>query len=164
MSELYSHVRLPDFGPRGEGWVALQIALLLAVVFSGVIGSDYSPSWRFPLVIVGIVVLLAGAGLLLAGARFLGTSLTPLPRPREDATLREEGIYRFVRHPIYGGVILLALGVSLLSSPWALVPAALLVLVLVGKSVREERWLIERYPDYPEYRERVPRRFLPFVW
>ena len=63
-----------------------------------------------------------------------------------------------------GGLMLISLGVSLCSSPWALVPAALLVLVLVGKSTREERWLTERFPEYAAYRERVSNRFLPFVW
>ena len=114
--------------------------------------------------IVGIVVLLAGAGLILVGARSLGPALTPLPRPREAAPLRDGGVYRFVRHPIYGGLLLIALGLSLCSSPWTLAPTALLTLLLMGKSAREERWLTERYPEYPAYRERVPHRFLPFVW
>jgi protein-S-isoprenylcysteine O-methyltransferase Ste14 len=54
-------------------------------------------------------------------------------------------------------------GWALVTSPAALVPAALLAVVLWGKSVREEAWLDERYPGYAGYRRRVPRRFIPFV-
>lgn len=144
--------------------MGLQVALLLVVVFVAVFGPDWSRAWKLPLLVMGVVVLVAGAGLLLTGARSLGSSLTPLPHPLESATLRDGGVYRFVRQPIYGGLLLIALGLSLCFSPWTLVPTAVLALLLVGKSVREERWLIERYPDYPAYRDRVPRRFLPFVW
>lgn len=157
-------MRLPDLGSRGEGWVGLQVALLLAVVAVAAFGPNWPRPWKSPLLIVGVVVLLAGVSLALTGARSLGPALTPLPRPSEAAPLRDGGVYRFVRHPIYGGLLLIALGLSLCFSPWTLVPTAVLALLLVGKSVREERWLIERYPDYPAYRDRVPRRFLPFVW
>lgn len=144
--------------------MGLQVALLPAVVSVAVVGPNWSRAWKLPLMIVGIVVLLAGAVLILVGARSLGTALTPLPHPREVAALRDGGVYRFVRHPIYGGLLLIALGLSLCSSPWTLAPTALLALLLMGKSAREERWLTERYPEYPAYRERVPHRFLPFMW
>ena len=68
-----------------------------------------------------------------------------------------------MRHPIYGGVILLALGWSLASSPVGLIPTALLVALLELKSRREEAWLVERYPEYETYRARTPHRFLPWL-
>jgi protein-S-isoprenylcysteine O-methyltransferase Ste14 len=58
-------------------------------------------------------------------------------------------------------VLLLALGISLLTSPVGLVPTALLMVLFVGKSRREEAWLLDRYEGYAAYRERVRRRFLP---
>ncbi len=114
--------------------------------------------------IAGAAVLLIGLGLMVGGARSLGSALTPLPRPRETGSLRDDGVYGFVRHPIYGGLMLITLGVALGGSPWALPAVGVLVLVLVGKSLREERWLVERYPEYATYRERTRRRFLPFIW
>jgi protein-S-isoprenylcysteine O-methyltransferase Ste14 len=114
--------------------------------------------------IAGAVFLLVGVGLTVGGARSLGSALTPMPRPREAASFRDGGAYGFVRHPIYGGLMLITFGVALGGSPWAMPPAGVLVLVLVGKSLREERWLIERYPEYVTYRERTRRRFLPFIW
>jgi len=112
----------------------------------------------------GIVLMALGAMLALWGSRGLGAALTPLPRPRDDASFRDAGAYRLVRHPIYGGVLLLAVGAALLSSPLALVPAACLGLLFEGKRQREEGWLTERYPEYACYRRRVHRRFVPYVW
>lgn len=154
---------IPDLGSKGEGWVALQISLFAAVLATAVWAPGWPRSWRASLV-AGVILLLAGAVLVFAGARSLGSALTPLPYPREGATLRDDGVYRAVRHPIYGGLMLLSLGVSLCSSPWALMPAALLVLVLVGKTTREEHWLTRWFPEYAAYRGRVPHRFLPFTW
>ncbi|MFM8945017.1 MAG: methyltransferase family protein, partial [Actinomycetota bacterium] len=68
------------------------------------------------------------------------------------------------RHPIYGGVLLLAKGWTLVRGPLALFPLVALGIVLVLKSIREETFLVERYPDYPAYRERVRSRFLPGLW
>jgi hypothetical protein len=52
--------RLPSLGPRGEGWVAIQFALLPVVVGAGYLG----PAWAEP---IRMVTNLAGALLLAAG-------------------------------------------------------------------------------------------------
>ncbi len=72
--------------------------------------------------------------LFLAGVVSLGSSLTPFPKPSERSTLRGRGAYRLVRHPIYGGLLLVALGWSLISSPLALVTTAFLAALLELKS------------------------------
>jgi len=74
-----------------------------------------------------------------------------------------DGAYRLVRHPIYGGLILVALGWSLNSSPLALVLTVTLALVLEAKSRLEESMLALRFPEYGAYRHRVRWRFVPGV-
>lgn len=95
------------------------------------------------------------------GVASLGASLTPYPQPHERATFRADGVYAHVRHPIYGGVLLLALGWSLALSPLALVATGLLWLLLELKARHEESMLFERYPEYEAYALRVRRRFVP---
>lgn len=156
--------RLPDLGSRGGGWLALQLVLFVAVLGTGWRGPPWPSEIRIVTTVAGLAGVLAGAALSLAGSRALGSALTPLPRPRDDATFRDDGVYAFARHPIYGGVLLLALGVSLLTSPLALIPTALLGFLFEGKRRREEAWLVQRYPEYGSYRSRVRRRFWPFLW
>jgi protein-S-isoprenylcysteine O-methyltransferase Ste14 len=81
----------------------------------------------------------------------------------EKATLRTNGVYRFARHPIYGGSLLLALGFALLTSPVALLPAVLLGILFELKSRHEESFLMMRFPAYDSYRRRVRWRFIPGV-
>lgn len=111
-----------------------------------------------------LVLVAAGVLLLGAGTRRLGANLTPLPYPKDGSTFVDRGIYRRVRHPLYGGLMLLAVGWGLRrGGGFALLYAGLLIALLAAKSRVEERWLAARYPGYAAYRTRT-KRFLPFVW
>jgi protein-S-isoprenylcysteine O-methyltransferase Ste14 len=156
--------RLPELGGRGEGWFLLQVVLFGAIAVSGAV----SPSWGGWPAAVGIAIggILIGCGGLLSlrGLLDLRENLTPFPKPLEGARLVESGAYRLVRHPIYGGLILGALGWGLMrASPVTLLGALLLAVFFDLKSRREEIWLSESYPEYPAYRSRT-RRLVPWVY
>lgn len=140
-----------------------QVMLGCLVALFGFVGPDWPASMAGTLTMAGIVVASAGLVLFLAGAVALGRSLTPLPRPKDEASMRERGAYRLVRHPIYGGAILVAVGWSMAGTPLALVPTALLVALLEMKSRRKEAWLVDRYTGYEAYRRRVRWWFVPGI-
>jgi protein-S-isoprenylcysteine O-methyltransferase Ste14 len=102
---------------------------------------------------LGALFMIAGFGLAAAAALELGTNLSPLPRPRRHGVLVRTGVYARARHPIYGGIIIAALG-------WALWRTSGVHLLLAGaaapylyaKTLREEAFLRQRYPDYDAYR------------
>ncbi|MGZ8598930.1 MAG: methyltransferase family protein [Actinomycetota bacterium] len=152
-----------ESGSRGGAWVAGQVAFGLVVVGLGLVGPRWPEDVDATLVVVGVLLVAAGAALLVAGGAFLGSSLTPFPRPKRDASMREIGVYRFVRHPMYGGTLVMALGWSFASRPLALVGAFLLGAFLDRKAAQEERWLLEHYPAYEAYRRRTRWRLVPFV-
>jgi protein-S-isoprenylcysteine O-methyltransferase Ste14 len=140
-----------------RAWVSGQVLLIAFIVIAGIVGPHWSA--RPILVVVGVLVAVAGGFAMLWGGRTLGRSLTPFPSPRGSHL--ERGPYRFVRHPIYGGGIILALGATLASSPWALVPSAALVPFFLVKSRYEERLLAQADPSYGGYLTRVRKRFFP---
>jgi protein-S-isoprenylcysteine O-methyltransferase Ste14 len=144
------------------GWalVGAQFGLLAALIIlppgdlwsrglvTGVLGGG--------LVVAGLLVVV-GAGLR------LGPSLTPLPIPKDDGELITGGLYRFVRHPIYTGVLAMAAGIVVFQASVAhLVGFAVLWGVLTLKALGEERMLSEKYENYREYASRTGR-FLPRV-
>lgn len=156
---------LPSLGPRGEGWVVIQFILLFAIFFAGLAEAPFlGHVWTVESG-VGIVLMLAGGLLAVLGVLHLGRSLTPLPHPRDGAQLVEGGVYRLVRHPIYGGIVIGSLGYGLMMQ--ALVTAVVGSLALLGffrlKSAREEVWLEHRYSGYAAYRART-RRIIPFLY
>ncbi|HJU97164.1 MAG TPA: isoprenylcysteine carboxylmethyltransferase family protein [Jiangellaceae bacterium] len=162
MTEHRMHV--PALGRRGEGWVVIQAILLVIVAVTGLIGARWPQNLQAPALLTAIVSGVAGLWLGWSGVRTLGGSLSPLPKPPGRSELTDSGVYALVRHPIYGGILLLAFAWSLALSPWALVPVGALGVALVLKSRLEERWLTDRHPSYPGYRDRVRRRFVPYLW
>jgi len=117
-----------------------------------------------PVAWAGALLVLAGMLLALAGLAALGRALTPFPRPRDDSTLRQGGIYAWVRHPIYGGIVIAGLGWAIAWLSWAGVAAAIVLFAFFDrKSAFEERLLRERFPEYAGYAQRV-RRLLPGIY
>jgi len=153
-------------GARGEWYVAAQLAFM-GVVFFAPRTLPGLPAWNPSLArifaILGALLMLAGGSLLLAGLIRLGPHLTPLPYPGARARLIQSGPYRFVRHPMYSGGVVLAYGWALLVHGWlTLLYATVLFVFLDIKSAREERWLVEKFADYPEYQRRVGK-LIPFL-
>src|SRR5213593_3730532 len=152
--------RLPELGRRGEGWVVLQLLLGAAIAGSGFVGVYWPGSVESFVGVLGLLLAVVGALLVVLGVLSLGSSFTPLPRPRARTRLRRRGIFRLVRHPVSRGVIWNGVGSSLADAPLGLVPTALLAVLFDLKARREEAWLIERFPEYEAYQAHTPRRFV----
>jgi protein-S-isoprenylcysteine O-methyltransferase Ste14 len=110
--------------------------------------------------LIGGCLALAGAALALAGELSFHRAGTATMPWKPASTLVTEGVYRYVRNPMYVGLALLtaAVGVAL-ASDWTLVmmlPAALVLHFGVVK--REERYLAAKFGEpYRRYLESVPR-------
>jgi protein-S-isoprenylcysteine O-methyltransferase Ste14 len=153
----------PQLGRRGEGWVLLQSIAIAAAAACAALGPRWPHGGEPWLRIAGFVLEAIGVAMFVLSRMTLGRSFTAFPRPRERSTLRSTGIYSFARHPVYGGLIVAGVGLALHRSPLVFAPVAVLACVFWLKSIREEAWLVERYPDYPAYRHATPRRFIPWI-
>jgi protein-S-isoprenylcysteine O-methyltransferase Ste14 len=156
--------RLPSLGPHGEGWVAIQSVLLVVILVSGRLGQPLDGPIRIVIAIAGAVLVACGLGLALQGYMRQGRQFTTLPRPRANARLIDDGPYRLVRHPMYGGIIIASFGWALLTgSGMTLLLAAIALVFFSLKSRREEAWLEQRFPDYDAYRART-KRLIPWIY
>ena len=116
------------------------------------------PWWAWLLFLTGLA-LFAWACMALGGNNF-----TILPDPREGNTLSQQGIYRFLRHPMYTAVLLCGIAVSFGAPSFARwIALGVCAVVLVLKVRYEEGLLTARHPDYPERMHGVAR-LLPGVW
>jgi len=146
---------------RGGGWVAAQFVMLAVVaVVAPATSHDAATGVRIAAALMAAAAIALGCW----AAALLGRSFTPFPRPVAQGRLCREGPYRWMRHPIYAGVLL---GVAAWALWWESIPAALLVPVVFVffalKARAEERWLAAAYPDYPDYARRV-KAIVPFIY
>lgn len=156
---------LPALGRRGGGWVFIQVVLFWVLIAAGVRGQgDVQGSLLVLAVGLGTFLIVLGAVLIFQGIRGLRESVTPMPKPKPDARLVVDGIYAYMRHPIYVGVILVAFGWSVaMDSLYALIVALIYVVFYDLKARREEAWLREQYPGYAAYASHT-KRFVPYVY
>lgn len=151
---------------NGIGFVLVQ-AILLGMLFFGPVrlnASEVCGVQNESLQWLGYAIFIVGSSIAIRAAFHLGKNLTPLPKPKDNAELVQTGLYGWVRHPIYFGVIVLALG-------WGLIQQTLLVWIYVLaliiffdiKSRKEERWLVERFSTYADYQGRV-RKLIPWIY
>lgn len=124
------------------GWllVVIQFVLLVALVLVPRGDTDIAR------VILGAILIATGAAVGgLAGVR-LGSALTPTPVPVPGATLRTDGPYRAVRHPIYSAVLLASIGFAVaFGSVWTWLVVVLLALFFWVKSRWEDALLKEAH-------------------
>ena len=151
-----------SFLQKGGLWIVTQNLLCVAVV---ALGPVFPGQWHsLAGIAVGGVLFVAGGALGIAGVRDLGANRSPYPRPREEARLVTTGVYRWVRHPLYGSLVLASFGWGMLwqSGP-VLCVTPLLAGVLLAKSAREEICLRGKFPEYTAYAA-TTRRMIPWVF
>jgi protein-S-isoprenylcysteine O-methyltransferase Ste14 len=80
-------------------------------------------------------------------------------------TVVTAGPYRYIRHPMYLGNIILFTGIPLaLGSLRGLIPGGLIVLLFSARTALEDRMLKRELHGYAEYATRVRFRLLPGIW
>jgi protein-S-isoprenylcysteine O-methyltransferase Ste14 len=133
-----------------------------------VVAAQIAFRWPHPmptvLVLAGIVLVLAGLAIVVWARVALAGAFTMFPEPRRRDAPVSSGPYRYARHPMYGGLLVFFVGVSLARSLPALAAVAALAVLWWAKSAEEERRLVRTFPGYADYRRRTRHRFLPLSW
>ncbi len=112
----------------------------------------------------GIAVCAAGVAFAIWARRTLGTNWSGNPTIKVGHELIQGGPYRFVRHPIYTGILLAVAGTVIGNGRVKDLLVLAFVLVIVFVKIRIEEGLMTRqFPQaYPEYRKRT-KAIIPFV-
>ncbi len=168
---------LTDWGFTREGWRnnsrGEYLVLLQGILLTGfaILPVYQLPGFKIQSTqllnltwILASILSLSALILILKGLIDLGKNLTPLPYPIENGELVQTGIYRIVRHPLYSGLIFAALGWTIFQISLShFIATAILLIFFDIKSSREETWLIEKYPDYSDYRQQV-KKLIPGIY
>jgi len=122
---------------------------------------------------IPIVLIVAAFIIYLLGNSLAGWAINSNPFFSAESRLQTDraqkvassGPYRFVRHPAYSAAIVLWLFTGLmLESWWAVIPGFLAGLMMVVRTVYEDRMLNTELPGYAEYVQQVRYRLIPGIW
>lgn len=144
---------------RTRGWLYVLLQAVLLITLVVLPAADH---WPTPDIVRALcaVLVIAGLALVLAASLRLGRALTPTPVPNGRGTLQTSGLYRYMRHPIYTGVLLIVIGL-VVGSGNAI--AGLVGLVTFGFFDSKARWeeaqLDRAFPGYEAYARRTARFF-----
>ena len=149
---------------RGELYVLVQAILLIALFFGPKDLLGLPTKVNQTLWWIGQILFYLGIAIAIWAAILLGPNLTPLPKPKQNGELIRTGLYRFVRHPIYFGVILVCFGwAGIEQTLYTLVLAIILLIFFDLKSRQEEIWLTEKFSEYDVYKQNT-KKLIPFVY
>jgi len=108
-------------------------------------------------IIIGLSFSIQGLIFVIKAFLDLGENLTPLPYPTNESILVKNNSYQNVRHPLYKGLLLISLGISI--SLLSLIHLCLLIslaYILKIKALKEEERLLIKFPEYRKYIKEVP--------
>jgi protein-S-isoprenylcysteine O-methyltransferase Ste14 len=147
----------------GIYWILILVFLFTAALDAGRYQNFVTP---IPLKIISMVFILAGYALGFWSG-IANEYLSSFVRIQEERghQVSQAGPYRFIRHPMYAGDILSYPFVALfLNSLWALIPAALIIVLFIVRTYLEDTTLQQELDGYSEYTQKVKYRLVPYVW
>jgi protein-S-isoprenylcysteine O-methyltransferase Ste14 len=159
-------------GANAKAWdrfLMLLYSVLLVILFPVCALDAGRFRWSSP---PRAVEALGWIGLALAGAIIFwvmttNTFASRMARIQQDRgqTVVSTGPYRYVRHPMYLGNIILFAGIPVaLGSLWGLIPGLLIALVFILRTALEDRMLRRELTGYEEYAAHTRYRLFPGIW
>ena len=131
------------------GYVAAVTATLLPLTLPLLRGAPPASLQQY----VGYLLIAVGTSWAVWSVRFLGRSISVIAQAREVV---DRGPYRLVRHPLYVGELVSAIGVAIVvGTVWALCAWVALCLLQAYRALREEQVLLQALPGYRSYRART---------
>ena len=163
---LVSSTNTKESTPRG-GWRLRGVSLGIIVVASLVIrrahGSSSLAIHSGVLEAVGTIVFVSGLAFAVWARIHLGRNWGVPMTQRAEPELVTSGPYRYVRHPIYTGILMGLLGTALAINLYYLIALAVLTGYFVFSATVEERNMTVAFPEqYPEYKAHT-KMLIPFA-
>ncbi len=114
---------------------------------------------------IGVLVGILGLAIAVMARRTLGKNWSSTIDVKKDHELVTNGVYGYMRHPIYTGFLLLALATVLAAQSYAvLVFFASMAVVFLFRMHNEEKLMTKIFPkEYPQYKKKV-KALIPFIW
>jgi protein-S-isoprenylcysteine O-methyltransferase Ste14 len=160
----------PGAGVKAWDKIVMPLYTLCLIVLFPVCGLDAGRfRWSsMPAVVEALGWLgMAVAGWIIFRVMTVTTFASRAARIQENRgqTVVRAGPYRFVRHPMYLGIIVLFFGIPLsLGSWWGLIPAGAIGILFLIRTALEDRMLMHELPGYADYARGTRYRLIQGIW
>jgi protein-S-isoprenylcysteine O-methyltransferase Ste14 len=161
-------------GSEGEkGWdrifmYSLEFGFSLWFIIMPLDAERFGWTTNFPLYLEALGLVFLGACFYLFIKSYMdNTYLSPLVRIQSEREQKviSTGVYGWIRHPLYlGGIFMFLGGPLLLGSFYGFIIGVYLSFSLVGRTIGEERMLLEELDGYTDYKKKVKYRLIPYIW
>ena len=149
-----------ELNKKDHLFVGLQFLLFLLYFIDFKTVSFQIPSW---LEFLSLCLSILGVAILLVGMLQLNKNLSPFPSPKSHAHLVQTGLYKYVRHPIYTGILIAFLFYGIYSGSFFRILITFMLFILFHFKTRyEEEQLRDRYSEYVNYQKKTGRFFPVF--
>ncbi|HVO28408.1 MAG TPA: isoprenylcysteine carboxylmethyltransferase family protein [Candidatus Paceibacterota bacterium] len=155
------------------GALLLRILIIVAIVWvlnTGFFPGFWASASSLPIFAnatvkaIGVILCATGIAFAIWARRHLGRNWSGSPQMKEDHELVTSGPYRFVRHPIYTGMIAALFGSALVGGPGWFAAFIIFAAVFILRIKKEEGYMMQLFPgQYPGYRKRT-KALIPFIW
>ncbi|HVW67244.1 MAG TPA: isoprenylcysteine carboxylmethyltransferase family protein [Candidatus Peribacteraceae bacterium] len=159
---------------RNGGWrqwflFRIFFIILVTLAFHSQI-IHWSPGYRVfastnqMLGLIGVLVTAIGVAFSIWARMHLGRNWGMPMSEKKEPELVTSGPYASVRHPIYAGILIAALGSALVVGPIWLLTIFIIAVYFIYSAIKEETHLMAIFPtQYPEYKKRT-KMLIPFVF
>jgi len=162
---LFSRLKIKEKEKSQKIFQILFFPIFLSSYF--ICGLDHRYSWShisFSVNIIADIVVILGyliVFLVFKQNRYASRII----EVTEEQKVISDGFYRFVRHPMYIGVLIMYLFTPIaLGSYWGLIPMVFVSLGIVYRIFCEEKILLSDLSGYEEYCQKTKYRLIPFIW
>ncbi len=142
-------------------WGTIIVSMIVANYVAHVYLTDYIEWLKW----AGIGIFFVGMAIRMTAIYQLGKAFTVDVAVSSTQKIKDDGLYKNIRHPAYTGVFLEFFGVSLMFGNWytLLIVNIPVLLAMMYRIKIEEAALTQHFgPAYAEYMKRT-KRIIPFI-
>jgi protein-S-isoprenylcysteine O-methyltransferase Ste14 len=150
-------------GARGTGARFPGLLVVVAFILLRVFKVHTLPVHSLALQVIGVILVASGLGFAVWARIYLGRNWGMPMTEKAEPELVTSGPYRFVRHPIYSGLLLAIVGTALATNVYWFIALGIVGIYFLYSARVEERLMTTAFPVvYPSYRART-KMLIPFV-
>jgi protein-S-isoprenylcysteine O-methyltransferase Ste14 len=155
---------IPKTKHQNKGVLFIVLPFFLTMFVSIFEALQNGHLWNNTLFAVGTIILISGIIVRLSALIQIGKGFSIKIEKNEEQKIIQNGLYKFIRHPLYLASIIQSLGsVIMLRSKWAWLFVPFTVIAVVLRIKQEEVFLAKEFNEYSAYQKNT-KKLLPFIY